>query len=74
MYEFKTCIEEYKKIEPMICCCDFLRDVTSGADFLKRRDLLFAVYVQKYAQDEDAFFADYVEAHLNLSELGFADA
>ena len=34
----------------------------------------FAVYVQKYAQDEDAFFADYAEAHLKLSELGFADA
>ncbi|GMP50538.1 hypothetical protein CsSME_00017115 [Camellia sinensis var. sinensis] len=24
--------------------------------------------------DEDAFFADYAEAHLKLSELGFADA
>jgi len=37
-------------------------------------DPSFAVYVQKYAQDEDAFFADYAEAHLKLSELGFADA
>jgi len=37
-------------------------------------DPSFAVYVKKYAQDEDAFFADYAEAHLQLSELGFADA
>lgn len=29
--------------------------------------------VEKYASDEDAFFADYAEAHLKLSELGFAD-
>ncbi|XP_071911791.1 L-ascorbate peroxidase, cytosolic-like [Coffea arabica] len=29
--------------------------------------------VEKYAADEDAFFADYAEAHLKLSELGFAD-
>ncbi|KAG6583471.1 L-ascorbate peroxidase, cytosolic, partial [Cucurbita argyrosperma subsp. sororia] len=28
----------------------------------------------KYAADEDAFFADYAEAHQKLSELGFADA
>jgi len=37
-------------------------------------DPSFVVYVKKYAQDEDAFFADYAEAHLKLSELGFADA
>ncbi|EPS68866.1 hypothetical protein M569_05901 [Genlisea aurea] len=34
----------------------------------------FSPYVKKYAEDEDAFFEDYVEAHLKLSELGFADA
>ncbi|XP_043697934.1 L-ascorbate peroxidase, cytosolic-like [Telopea speciosissima] len=37
-------------------------------------DPSFRPYVEKYAKDEDAFFADYTEAHLNLSELGFADA
>nr|ACL81497.1 ascorbate peroxidase [Ginkgo biloba] len=37
-------------------------------------DPKFAVYVHKYAQDEDAFFADYAESHQKLSELGFAEA
>ncbi|XP_059428614.1 L-ascorbate peroxidase 2, cytosolic-like [Corylus avellana] len=37
-------------------------------------DLVFRPLVEKYAADEDAFFADYAEAHLKLSELGFADA
>ncbi|KAJ6895276.1 cytosolic ascorbate peroxidase [Populus alba x Populus x berolinensis] len=37
-------------------------------------DPIFRPYVDKYAADEDAFFADYSEAHLKLSELGFADA
>ena len=27
-------------------------------------------YAEKYAEDQDAFFADYVESHLKLSELG----
>ncbi|GAB2242735.1 hypothetical protein Droror1_Dr00019510 [Drosera rotundifolia] len=31
-------------------------------------------YVERYAADEDAFFADYAGAHLKLSELGFAEA
>lgn len=34
----------------------------------------FAPFTKKYAEDEDAFFADYAAAHLKLSELGFADA
>ncbi|KAH7286648.1 hypothetical protein KP509_32G016300 [Ceratopteris richardii] len=34
----------------------------------------FRPYVELYAKDEDAFFRDYAEAHLQLSELGFADA
>eukprot|EP00475_Leptophrys_vorax_P002669 TRINITY_DN114_c0_g1_i1.p1 TRINITY_DN114_c0_g1~~TRINITY_DN114_c0_g1_i1.p1 ORF type:complete len:250 (-),score=37.72 TRINITY_DN114_c0_g1_i1:151-900(-) len=34
----------------------------------------FKKYVEVYANDEDAFFADYAAAHLALSELGFADA
>lgn len=37
-------------------------------------DPVFRPLVEKYAADEDAFFADYAEAHLKLSELGFADA
>ncbi|KAM7257920.1 hypothetical protein ACFE04_013661 [Oxalis oulophora] len=37
-------------------------------------DSVFRPLVEKYAVDEDAFFADYAEAHLVLSELGFADA
>ncbi|ONK61866.1 uncharacterized protein A4U43_C08F34390 [Asparagus officinalis] len=34
----------------------------------------FRPLVEKYAADEDAFFADYAEAHMKLSELGFAEA
>ncbi|KAH0454906.1 hypothetical protein IEQ34_016830 [Dendrobium chrysotoxum] len=37
-------------------------------------DPVFRPLVDKYAADEDAFFADYAEAHLKLSELGFAEA
>ncbi|KAJ6804673.1 L-ascorbate peroxidase 2, cytosolic [Iris pallida] len=37
-------------------------------------DPVFRPLVEKYAADEDAFFADYSEAHLKLSELGFAEA
>ncbi len=37
-------------------------------------DPVFRPLVEKYAADEDAFFDDYAEAHLKLSELGFADA
>ncbi|CAA6656866.1 unnamed protein product [Spirodela intermedia] len=36
-------------------------------------DPSFRPLVEKYAVDEDAFFSDYAEAHLKLSELGFAD-
>nr|BAM85837.1 ascorbate peroxidase [Luffa aegyptiaca] len=39
-----------------------------------RNDPAFRPLVEKYAADEDAFFADYAEAHMKLSELGFADA
>lgn len=27
-------------------------------------------YAEKYAEDQDAFFEDYVKSHLKLSELG----
>ncbi|KAL7095756.1 hypothetical protein ACP275_10G043300 [Erythranthe tilingii] len=37
-------------------------------------DPIFRPLVEKYAADEDAFFQDYAEAHLKLSELGFAEA
>ncbi|KAL5219588.1 hypothetical protein ABZP36_020272 [Zizania latifolia] len=37
-------------------------------------DPTFRPLVEKYAEDEKAFFEDYKEAHLKLSELGFADA
>ena len=30
----------------------------------------FQVYAEKYAQDQDAFFKDYAEAHVKLSNLG----
>jgi L-ascorbate peroxidase len=30
----------------------------------------FRPHAEKYAEDQDAFFADYVKAHLKLSELG----
>ncbi|KAB5519812.1 hypothetical protein DKX38_024131 [Salix brachista] len=33
-------------------------------------DPAFRPLVDIYAEDEDAFFADYAEAHLKLSELG----
>ncbi|RZR94574.1 hypothetical protein BHM03_00023289 [Ensete ventricosum] len=35
-------------------------------------DPVFRPFVEKYAADEDAFSADYAEAHLKLSELGYA--
>jgi len=28
------------------------------------------VYAEKYAEDQDAFFKDYAEAHAKLSNLG----
>ncbi|CAH2041446.1 unnamed protein product [Thlaspi arvense] len=34
-------------------------------------DPAFRPLVEKYAADEDAFFADYAESHLKLSELGY---
>ncbi|KAI4307257.1 hypothetical protein L6164_030462 [Bauhinia variegata] len=33
-------------------------------------DLSFKVYAEKYAEDQEAFFKDYAEAHANLSNLG----
>ncbi|XVF65188.1 hypothetical protein PTKIN_Ptkin09bG0227000 [Pterospermum kingtungense] len=36
-------------------------------------DLVFCPLAEKYAADEDAFFADYAEAQLKLFGLGFAE-
>ena len=36
-------------------------------------DPVFRPLVEKYAADEDAFFDDYAESHMKLSELGFAE-
>ncbi|PKA63297.1 L-ascorbate peroxidase, cytosolic [Apostasia shenzhenica] len=33
-------------------------------------DPVFRPIVEKYATDEDAFFTDYADAHMKLSELG----
>jgi L-ascorbate peroxidase len=33
-------------------------------------DPSFKVYAEKYAEDQDAFFKDYAEAHAKLSNLG----
>ncbi|KAK1389136.1 L-ascorbate peroxidase [Heracleum sosnowskyi] len=38
------------------------------------KDPVFRPLVEKYAADEDAFFADYAVSHMKLSELGFAEA
>jgi len=35
------------------------------------QDPIFSKYVHLYAKDENAFFIDYAEAHLKLSELGW---
>ncbi|KAK6942861.1 hem peroxidase [Dillenia turbinata] len=40
------------------------------SDRVLLEDPIFRPFVEKYAEDEDAFFADYAEAHLKLSELG----
>ncbi|KAF6150535.1 hypothetical protein GIB67_030336, partial [Kingdonia uniflora] len=42
-------------------------------DKILLEDPVFRPLVEKYAADEDAFFADYSESHLKLSELGFAE-
>ncbi|KAI3980505.1 hypothetical protein MKX01_008922 [Papaver californicum] len=37
-------------------------------------DPVFRPLVDIYAEDEEAFFVDYADAHMKLSELGFAEA
>ncbi len=56
-----------------------LQDITEQSDpellVMETDDVLvkdeaFRPFVQKYAADQDAFFKDYTEAALKLSELG----
>jgi L-ascorbate peroxidase len=68
---------------PLIFDNSYFKELLSGekegllqlpSDKTLLTDPAFRPLVEKYAVDEDAFFADYSEAHLKLSELGFADA
>ncbi|KAK8303275.1 hypothetical protein V6Z11_D04G139900 [Gossypium hirsutum] len=68
---------------PLIFDNSYFKELVSGekegliqlpTDKALLEDPVFRPLVHKYAADEDAFFADYAESHLKLSELGFADA
>ncbi|KAM7264113.1 hypothetical protein ACFE04_001796 [Oxalis oulophora] len=68
---------------PLIFDNSYFKELLSGekegliqlpSDKALLEDPVFRPLVEKYAADEDAFFEDYAEAHLKLSELGFADA
>ncbi|KAH6766230.1 ascorbate peroxidase 1 [Perilla frutescens var. hirtella] len=68
---------------PLIFDNSYFKELLSGeregllqlpSDKALLSDPVFRPYVDKYAVDEDAFFADYAVAHQKLSELGFADA
>ena len=47
-----------------------LRAVLLFQDDLTRMFFACRPYAEKYAADQDAFFADYAKAHAKLSELG----
>ncbi|CAM0151628.1 unnamed protein product [Urochloa decumbens] len=68
---------------PLIFDNSYFKELLSGekegllqlpSDKALLSDPSFRPLVEKYAADDDAFFADYAEAHLKLSELGFAEA
>ncbi|KAK4753805.1 hypothetical protein SAY87_001909 [Trapa incisa] len=68
---------------PLIFDNSYFKELLSGekdgllqlpSDKTLLSDPVFRPLVDKYAADEDAFFVDYAEAHLKLSELGFAEA
>ncbi|XP_021289229.1 L-ascorbate peroxidase 2, cytosolic [Herrania umbratica] len=68
---------------PLIFDNSYFKELLSGekeglillpTDKALLEDPVFRPLVEKYAADEDAFFADYADSHLKLSELGFADA
>ncbi|KAK3038392.1 hypothetical protein RJ639_030558 [Escallonia herrerae] len=65
--------------DPLIFDNSYFKELLSGekegliqlpSDKALLEDPVFRSFVEKYAKDEDAFFADYAEAHLKLSELG----
>nr|POF05143.1 l-ascorbate peroxidase, cytosolic [Quercus suber] len=64
---------------PLIFDNSYFKELLSGekegliqlpSDKALLEDPIFRPLVEKYAADEDAFFADYADAHLKLSELG----
>ncbi|KAL0409872.1 UNVERIFIED_CONTAM: L-ascorbate peroxidase 2, cytosolic [Sesamum latifolium] len=64
---------------PLIFDNSYFKELLSGekegliqlpTDKALLEDPVFRPLVEKYAADEDAFFHDYAEAHLKLSELG----
>ncbi|CAH2054349.1 unnamed protein product [Thlaspi arvense] len=63
---------------PLIFDNSYFKEILSGEKGLLQlptdkallQDPLFRPLVERYAADEDAFFEDYTEAHLKLSELG----
>ncbi|KAK8940900.1 L-ascorbate peroxidase, cytosolic [Platanthera zijinensis] len=64
---------------PLIFDNSYFKELLSGekegllqlpSDKALLSDPVFRPLVEKYAADEDAFFADYAAAHLKLSELG----
>ncbi|XP_031113803.1 L-ascorbate peroxidase, cytosolic-like [Ipomoea triloba] len=68
---------------PLIFDNSYFKELLSGekegllqlpSDKALLSDPVFRPLVDKYAADEDAFFSDYAEAHMKLSELGFAEA
>ncbi|KAJ6923025.1 hypothetical protein NC652_016615 [Populus alba x Populus x berolinensis] len=68
---------------PLVFDNSYFKELLSGekegliqlpSDKTLLEDPVFRPLVEKYAEDEDAFFADYSEAHLKLSELGYADS
>ncbi|CAN1775681.1 L-ascorbate peroxidase 2, cytosolic [Linum perenne] len=65
---------------PLIFDNSYFRELLNGekegliqlpTDKALLEDPAFHTLVEKYAADEDAFFQDYAEAHLKLSELGW---
>ncbi|XP_073050657.1 L-ascorbate peroxidase, cytosolic-like [Primulina eburnea] len=67
---------------PLIFDNSYFKELLSGdkegllqlpSDKALLTDPVFRPLVEKYAADEDAFFEDYAESHLKLSELGFAE-
>ncbi|PWZ29065.1 L-ascorbate peroxidase 1, cytosolic [Zea mays] len=68
---------------PLVFDNSYFKELLSGdkegllqlpSDKALLNDPVFRPLVEKYAADEKAFFDDYKEAHLKLSELGYADA